>query len=49
MVSRLERTKETLRVSKFRMEYIAEPPVAFMECLIGNYQNYKQNKRQTGT
>lgn len=49
MVSRLESTKEVLRVSRFRMEYIADPPAASMECFIGNYRNYKQNKRQRGS
>lgn len=46
MVSRLENVKEILRVSKFRIQYIADPPASSMECLLTNYQNYKKNKNK---
>lgn len=42
MVSKVESTKEILRVSKFRISYIAEPPTASMDYFINNYQNYKK-------
>lgn len=46
MVSRLENVKEILRVSKFRIQYIADLPAASMDCFIINYQNYKKYRRK---
>lgn len=47
LVDKMDELRENLKVSKFPIENVLDPPQAFVECYMGNYQSCKKNKKWT--
>lgn len=46
LVDKVEEVKEALRVAKFCIEYIPDPPFTSIECYISNHHSYRKSKKQ---
>lgn len=44
LVDKVEEVREALRVEKFCIEYILDPPFNSIECYISNYHSYKKSR-----
>lgn len=47
LVDKMAELRENIRVSKFQIQHVADPPQAPIDCYLGNYYSYKKGKKQS--